>query len=498
MSTALIHSRAQSGIDAPPVQIEVHLSGGLPGMSIVGLPEAAVRESKDRVRAALLCAQFEMPARRITVNLAPADLPKEGSRFDLPIALGILLASGQLRTDALDEHEFFGELALNGALRGIPGVLSAVVAAGRCGRAALVPSANATEAAWAGQGKVIAADTLLAVCAHLSGESTLSPIETQRDDARPSLPDLADVRGQQHARRALEIAAAGGHHLLMVGPPGSGKSLLAQRLPGLLPPLDDVSATEAATLRSLALQPFDLRQWRWPTFRAPHHTASAIALVGGGSPPRPGEISLAHHGVLFLDELPEWDRRVLEVLREPLENGRITISRAARQAEFPARFQLISAMNPCPCGWAGDPSGRCRCSHDLMLRYRSRISGPLLDRIDLMIDVPRLDAATLRRGSQGESSATVRARVLAARRIQDARGAINARLGSAELRQHGALDDACETLLQRTIDRLQMSARSADRVLRVARTIADLDGAAAIAQPHLAEALGLRRCAGLA
>jgi magnesium chelatase family protein len=496
MSLALVHSRAQCGVQALPVRVEVHLSGGLPGMSIVGLPEAAVRESKDRVRAALLCAHFDVPARRITVNLAPADLPKDGGRFDLPIALGILAASGQLPQAALDACEFLGELGLTGELRAVAGALPAVLAARRDGRPAVLPQANGAEAALAGNGEVRLAATLLEVCAHLRGEAELPQAgPAAHQDHDPGGADLADVRGQVQARRALEIAAAGGHHLLLVGPPGSGKTLLASRLPGLLPPLAEAEALEAAAVRSVSGIGLDPACWRRPSFRHPHHTASGVALVGGGSPPRPGEISLAHHGVLFLDELPEWDRRVLEVLREPLESGRITISRAARQAEFPSRFQLVAAMNPCPCGWAGDASGRCRCSADQIARYRGRLSGPLLDRIDLIIEVPRAAAAELRADApRGEPSAAVRQRVAAARALQLRRAdAPNARLAPAGIEQHCVLAPADQALLERAADRLMLSARSVSRVLRVARTIADLDDQAAIATSHLAEAIGYRR-----
>jgi magnesium chelatase family protein len=497
MAIALIHSRAQCGVDAPPVQVEVHLSGGLPGMSIVGLPEAAVRESKDRVRAALLCAQFDMPQRRITVNLAPADLPKDGARFDLPIALGILVASGQVPSAAVARFEFIGELALTGELRGVHGALTAALGAGRAGRAVILPKANAEEAGLAGDVAVLPAESLLQVCAHLRGEDLLSQfVGVVEETDSPSRPDLRDVIGQPIARRALEIAAAGGHHLLFVGPPGSGKTLLASRLTGLLPALEADAALEAAAVRSLAQQRFEPGRWREPAFRHPHHTASGIALVGGGSPPRPGEISLAHNGVLFLDELPEWDRRVLEVLRQPLESGSITISRAAQQAEFPARFQLVAAMNPCPCGWAGDPSGRCHCSAEQIARYRGRISGPLLDRLDLIVEVPRLSAAELRPGpSPPEDSATVAARVAAARAIQQARGALNARLGSGALNQAAPLDEPAQALLDRAIDRLQLSARVSQRLLRVARTIADLAAAPRVDRAHLAEAISLRRFA---
>jgi len=348
MSNATVLSRAQRGVDAPLVRVEVHCGPGLPSLSIVGLPEAAVRESKDRVRAALLNAGFDFPAGRITVNLAPADLPKEGGRYDLAVALGILAASGQLPQAALERHEFLGELALGGALRAVRGALPAALATRAAGRALVVAAPSAAEAAL-GHPATLGADHLLEVCAHLAGRAALAPTARPAPGVAPPAPDLAEVRGQHAARRALEVAAAGGHALLLVGPPGTGKSMLAQRLPGVLPPLDEVAALEAAAVQSLGASGFDPARWRVVPFRAPHHTASAVALVGGGGSPRPGEVSLAHQGVLFLDELPEFERRVLEVLREPLESGRIVVSRAARQAEFPARFQLVAAMNPCFC-----------------------------------------------------------------------------------------------------------------------------------------------------
>ncbi|MFY8133628.1 MAG: YifB family Mg chelatase-like AAA ATPase [Aquimonas sp.] len=496
MALAVVHSRAQYGVNAPSVQVEVHLSGGLPGMSIVGLPETAVKESRDRVRAALICGQFDLPQRRITINLAPADLPKDGGRFDLPIALGILAASGQLPAAALHEHEFLGELALTGDLRGVEGALPAVLAAGREGRSMVLPHANAHEAGLVRSGSAHTAASLLEVCAYLRGQASLPVATCEPTQAQSaSIPDLADVRGQALARRALEIAAAGGHNLLMCGPPGSGKSMLAQRLPGILPPLEEDAALEVAAIASVAAGRIDPARWRVPPYRQPHHTASAVALVGGGSHPRPGEISLAHRGVLFLDELPEWDRRVLEVLREPLESGHITISRAARQAEFPARFQLVAAMNPCPCGWAGDPSGRCHCSAEQVGRYRGRISGPLLDRIDLQIEVPRVQAAELRPdAAPGESSGAVRERVAAARSRQVSRcGLLNSQMGHSELLAHCRLSTREQTLLESAVERLQLSARASQRILRVARTVADLAGAEAIAAAHLAEAIGYRR-----
>lgn len=494
MNLALVHSRARSGVRAPPVRVEVHLGGGLPTMSIVGLPEAAVREAKDRVRAAIQCGQFEFPARRITVNLAPADLPKDGGRFDLAIALGILAASGQVPLAALQEYEFLGELGLTGELRAVDGVLPAALAAAAAGHKLIVPAGNGAEAALASRVEAYTARTLLEVCAMLSGTKSL-PAAVALPTVRVCGPDLADVRGQRHARRALEIAAAGNHHLLLIGPPGCGKTLLASRLSGLLPEATEDEALETAAIASVSGRGLDPARWRERPFRSPHHTASAVALVGGGAQPRPGEISLAHHGVLFLDELPEWDRRALEVLREPLESGVVTVSRAARSSEFPARFQLVAAMNPCPCGWAGDPSGRCRCGGEAIRRYRARISGPLLDRIDLHIEVPRLPPAELRPDApDGESTAVVRERVVQARAVQhDRAGKANAQLGQAETMACCRLSGPDQLLLERAIDLLQLSARSMHRILRVARTIADLAGSASIQTAHLSEAIGYRR-----
>jgi magnesium chelatase family protein len=494
MNLALAHTRARSGVLAPAVKVEVYLGGGLPRMSIVGLPEAAVREAKDRVRAAIQCAQYEFPARVITVNLAPADLPKDGGRYDLPIALGILAASGQISPQALAEYEFLGELGLTGELRTIDGVLPAALAAAKTGRKLIVPAGNGAEAALASNVEAYTARTLLEVCAALNGSKRLPPATAPPSQYNYG-PDLRDVRGQAQARRALEIAAAGGHHLLLVGPPGCGKTLLASRLPGLLPEASEADALETAAIASLSGRGLDPTRWRTRPFRSPHHTASAVALVGGGADPRPGEISLAHNGVLFLDELPEWDRRALEVLREPLESGVISISRAARQSEFPARFQLVAAMNPCPCGWAGDPSGRCRCHPDAILRYRSKISGPLLERIDLHIEVPRLPPAELRPDAPpGECSDVVRARVIRAREVQRQRaGRCNAHLDQSETNAVCRLAPDDQAMLENAIDLLQLSARSMHRILRVARTIADLGNSERILSAHLAEAISYRR-----
>lgn len=494
MSLALVASRALAGIEAPEVAVEVHLGPGLPAFHIVGLPEAEVREAKDRVRAALNHARFEFPARRITVNLAPADLPKDSSRFDLPIALGILAASGQLEPSALSGCEFAGELSLSGELRPMRGAFAMALHAKRAGRAFVLPASNADEAARAGHDDVLAATTLLEVCAHLLGQGRLERRAPGPVAHRAKDTDLSEVKGQSAAKRALEVAAAGEHGLLMVGPPGTGKSMLAARVPGLLPSLSESDALEVAAVHSISGQGFDFALWGERPFRAPHHSASSRALIGGGNPPRPGEVSLAHCGVLFLDEFPEFARDALEALREPMETGVVSIARTARHARFPARFQLLAAMNPCRCGYLGHPKLRCRCTPDQIARYRAKLSGPLLDRIDLRVEVPALAHDEILGSGSSESSRAVRARVETARQRQIARQALpNARLGPASLAKHCVLDGAGRRLLAQALGQLGLSARATQRVLRVARTIADLEGTAGIREAHLAESIQYRR-----
>lgn len=497
MSLAIVHSRAQVGVEAPSVTVEAHLANGLPALTLVGLPEAAVKESKDRVRSAILNSAFDFPAKRITLNLAPADLPKDGGRFDLAIALGILAASGQVPCASLEKYECLGELALSGAVRPVQGVLPAALAARTAGRTLLVPQANAEEASLASGLKVIAVEHLLQIAAHLNGSAPLAPYESQ-GLLRQSLPypDLADVQGQQAAKRALLVAAAGAHNLLFSGPPGTGKTLLASRLPGLLPPLDEGEALEVAAIHSVASHT-PLQHWPQRPFRTPHHSASGPALVGGGSRPQPGEITLAHLGVLFLDELPEFDRKVLEVLREPLESGHIVIARARDKVRFPARFQLVAAMNPCPCGYLGDPSNRCRCSPEQIQRYRAKLSGPLLDRIDLHLTVARETTLLGTPPAQGDNSRQAAARVAQARQLQMRRqGVANAFLDLPGLRRHCVLDMVDRQWLESACERLGLSLRAAHRVLKVARTLADLDEQPTIARAHLAEALQYRPASG--
>lgn len=494
MSLAVLFSRALTGMEAPLVTVEVHLANGLPSFTIVGLPETEVKESKDRVRAALLNARFEFPSRRITVNLAPADLPKESGRFDLPIAIGILVASGQIPGDKLKQYEFAGELALTGDLRPIRGALAMAFKAHGDARAFILPRASAQEASLVRDASVLAARSLLQVCAHLAGREALAPYTSEAVEADTQYPDFAEVKGQSQAKRALEVAAAGRHSVLMMGPPGTGKTMLASRFPGILPSMTDAEALEAAAVQSLANGGFNVARWKRRSYRSPHHTASAVALVGGGGNPRPGEISLAHQGVLFLDELPEFERGVLEVLREPLESGRITISRAARQADFPAEFQLVAAMNPCPCGYLGHYLNKCRCTPDQIARYRGKISGPLLDRIDLRIEVPAVPQLELVKAGNGESSGGIRARVEAAYRRQlDRQQKPNAKLGPGEIDTYCKPVPAAEELLKGAISKMGLSARAYHRVLKVARTIADLAGAQQIGTAHVAEAIQYRK-----
>lgn len=497
MSLATTYCRASVGIEAPLVTVEVHLANGLPAFAIVGLPEKAVQESRDRVRSALINSGYEFPARRITVNLAPADLPKEGGRFDLPIAIGILAASGQIPTDALNNCEFTGELNLSGDIRPITGALPTAIAARNAGHNLFLPVDNLAEASLIQKSCLYPVEHLLQLSSHLCGRNLIAPAlaAVSAESSCSDMPDLADVRGQAQAKRALIIAAAGAHNLVFSGPPGSGKSMLASRLPGILPPMTEAQALEHAMIQSISGLAFDPEHWKQRPYRHPHHTASAVALVGGGSNPRPGEISLAHNGVLFLDEIAEFPRGVLDVLREPMETGQINISRASRSAEYPARFQLVAAMNPCPCGHLGDPIKACRCTAEQVARYQGRISGPLLDRIDLQVQVPAQAAETiLSKSSAQQTSTGIRAKVIAAHELQLQRqNCNNAYLQNNALEKHCQLNEASRALLIQAMDKLGLSARAYHRILRVARTIADLEQQQDIQLKHVTEAIGYRR-----
>lgn len=497
MNLAFTKTRSTLGILAQPVSVEVHLSNGLPGFTMVGLAETAVKESKDRVRSAIINSQFEFPCRKITVNLGPANLPKTGSGFDLPIALGILAASGQIPHKNLTNHEFIGELALSGELRGVSAIIPVVLAAHKEQQLLIIATANAAEASLAGHQGVLTAHNLREVCSYLCQDTPLHPLPARPEDISSHHElDWSDIKGQFHAKNAMEIAACGGHSILLCGAPGSGKTMLARRFSTLLPELSETQALECAAINSIRGKLPDFSQWRSPPFRAPHHTASPMSLVGGGNPPKPGEISLAHHGVLFLDELPEFNRQVLETLREPLESGHICISRAAAQTEFPAQFQLLAAMNPCPCGQWGNTQANCLCTPDRISRYLAKLSAPLLDRIDMQISVHALSQEELIKPNvnSDRQSPIIKEKVIKVRAIQIARqNCINANLSSKLGEQVCELGTAEQDFLNLAMTKLKLSARGYHRLLKVARTIADMHDSQKVQVNHLQQALSFKQ-----